>query len=100
MTLTPPISTLFPYTTLFRSIGFKGGKRKPSRVLFTTEDLSFQPGDFVAVIGPNGSGKTTLFNSILSEQKIISGEIYHKNVNWNSITREDKVKVIDRKSVV
>lgn len=75
-------------------IGFKGGKRKTSRVLFTTEDLSFQPGDFVAVIGPNGSGKTTLFNSILSEQKIISGEIYHKNVNWNSITREDKVKVM------
>ena len=75
-------------------IGFSGSKRKTSRTLFKTEDLTFKPGDFVAVIGPNGSGKTTLFNTILSEQQAIEGQIFHNNTNWKSINREDKVKIM------
>src|SRR5260370_42002257 len=41
----PPRSTLFPYTTLFRSV----------------QDLSFslRPGQVLGCLGPNGSGKST-----------------------------------------
>jgi iron complex transport system ATP-binding protein len=75
-------------------IGFGRKKRKPPRLLFKTENMSFHPGDFVAVIGPNGSGKTTLFNTILAEQQAIQGQILHNNTNWRSVTREEKVKIM------
>src|SRR2546427_11034629 len=42
----PPRSTLFPYTTLFRS-GF-----------------AVSEGQVFSVIGPNGAGKSTLFNVV------------------------------------
>src|SRR2546422_8273283 len=51
----PPRSTLFPYTTLFRS------------------SLSVGPGDFHAVIGPNGSGKTTLVRVALGALAPLAG---------------------------
>src|SRR5690606_13333905 len=41
----PPIATLFPYTTLFRS-------------------LKIERGEFTAIVGPSGSGKSTLLNII------------------------------------
>ncbi|HLV41821.1 MAG TPA: ABC transporter ATP-binding protein [Brumimicrobium sp.] len=75
-------------------IGYNDGKRKPMRKLFETEDITFYPGDFVAVIGPNGSGKTTLFNTILSEQAAIAGQILYKDSEWSTISRDEKVKII------
>src|SRR5256885_17044611 len=50
----PPRSTLFPYTTLFRSI---------------------LRGDKVGLIGPNGAGKTTLLKMILGELAPDSGNV-------------------------
>src|SRR5687768_11378062 len=47
----PPRSTLFPYTTLFRS------------------------GEMVAIIGPNGAGKTTCFNMLNGQLVPDAGEI-------------------------
>src|SRR5438034_10902047 len=56
----PPRSTLFPYTTLFRSqdVGFRypGSDRWAVRHLTFT----FQPGERIALVGENGAGKTTL----------------------------------------
>jgi zinc transport system ATP-binding protein len=49
--------------TLIRleGVGFRYG-REP---VLVDIDLSIQPGDFLAVIGPNGSGKTTLIKIML-----------------------------------
>src|SRR5690625_6912231 len=46
----PPISTLFPYTTLFRS-NFKSKKAKPE-VPFTPGALTFSPRAFLAAVTP------------------------------------------------
>src|SRR2546427_9626844 len=53
----PPRSTLFPYTTLFRS-------------------LDVRAGTLHSVIGPNGSGKTTLFNLMCGEIVPTDGRVY------------------------
>src|SRR5687768_18095408 len=52
MSLRPPRSTLFPYTTLLRS-HFSGIR------VVKDVDFAIQPGEVVGYLGPNGSGKTT-----------------------------------------
>src|SRR3712207_8723116 len=63
----PPRSTLFPYTTLFRSnlsktyaSGFQA--LKPI-------DLEIQRGEIFALLGPNGAGKTTLISIVCRSEE-------------------------------
>jgi putative ABC transport system ATP-binding protein len=44
-------------------------------------DLSFQEGEFTAVVGPSGSGKTTFLNMIGGLDKPTTGDILIDNVN-------------------
>ncbi|WP_109359453.1 ABC transporter ATP-binding protein [Brumimicrobium oceani] len=73
-------------------IGFSKIKHKKESLLFSSDELLFNPGEFVAVIGPNGSGKTTLFNTILGEQEPLSGAISIDRQNWKDLSRMDKAK--------
>src|SRR5690554_3394346 len=75
-------------------IGFIDRKSKQEHLLFKKNDLLFQPGDFVALVGPNGSGKTTLFNTILGFQKELQGEITFDKTSLSQFKREEKVKLI------
>src|SRR3712207_9561550 len=71
----PPRSTLFPYTTLFRSevehVSVRFG------AIQALNDVSFTvaPGTIHAVIGPNGAGKSTMFNVLSGVYKAAEGEV-------------------------
>ena len=46
-----------------------------ARTLWQDLNLTIQPGEFFAVLGPNGTGKTSLLKTILGQQKLTSGTI-------------------------
>src|SRR3712207_8120411 len=53
----PPRSTLFPYTTLFRSRATGIDKRFGAVEVLHAVDLTVEPGTIVALLGPSGCGK-------------------------------------------
>jgi putative ABC transport system ATP-binding protein len=55
-------------------------------------DLSFEEGEFAAVVGPSGSGKTTLLNMIGGLDRPSSGEIH---INGTDIGKLKSSKRID-----
>ena len=56
----PPRSTLFPYTTLFRS------RRREKPPIHALRDVSFElrDGESLVIVGHNGAGKSTLLNLV------------------------------------
>src|SRR5690349_24212968 len=69
----PPRSTLFPYTTLFRSEAEHVSKGYDQNLLVDDMNFALPPGGIVGVIGPNGAGKTTLFRMITEQEQPDAG---------------------------
>ena len=55
-------------------------------------DLSFDEGEFAAIVGPSGSGKTTLLNMIGGLEKPTSGKVF---INDQDISEFSSGKLID-----
>ncbi len=55
-------------------------------------DLSFDQGEFAAIVGPSGSGKTTLLNMIGGLDKPTSGEVIINDINVGELK---STKLID-----
>ncbi len=55
-------------------------------------DLSFEQGEFAAIVGPSGSGKTTLLNMIGGLDKPTSGEVI---INDTNVGELKSTKLID-----
>lgn len=51
------------------------GVTRGDRVAVTDVNLTINPGEFVAVVGPNGSGKTTLLRTIAGDLMPTSGSV-------------------------
>lgn len=59
------------------------------RILMKSIDLSIQPGQKVAVVGPTGAGKTTLINLLMRFYEISDGAIEVDGVNIKDMPREE-----------
>jgi len=54
-------------------------------------DLSFEEGEFAAIVGPSGSGKTTLLNLLGGLDKPTSGEIMIGNTHVHDLSSSDLI---------
>ena len=61
----------------------------PEKILIHDLDLTVQPGQTIAIVGPTGAGKTTLVNLIMRFYELNGGEITLDGVNIADMTRDD-----------
>src|SRR3712207_8564560 len=64
----PPKSTLFPSTTLFRSLDALAGDASPRRA-----DLSLRRGEVVGLAGLVGAGRTELLRAVYGLEPVRAG---------------------------
>src|SRR5205809_3582763 len=93
----PPRSTLFPYTTLFRSVSFDvvGGGTVMTNLNFTTVNYSCEPGGYISLAGPLDRKSTRLNSShgyisyavfCLKKKKTVMSEKCGRNLHSASPT--------------
>ena len=66
------------------TVGYK------NKVVLKNINLSFETGEFVAIVGPNGSGKTTLINAVFGLSDIFEGEILVEKKKCSAVPQISK----------
>ncbi|WP_130840201.1 ABC transporter ATP-binding protein [Corynebacterium neomassiliense] len=72
----------------FRDVSFGYGG-EGSDLLIEHLDLTVEPGQTVAIVGPTGAGKTTLVNLIMRFYEVTGGQILLDGVDTRHMTRAD-----------
>lgn len=62
---------------------------RPERPLITDLNLTVQPGQHIAIVGPTGCGKTTLINLLMRFYDVDSGRILVDGLPVNGIARKN-----------
>ena len=70
----------------FKNVSFRYTDDKP---LIEDMNLTVEPGQTVAIVGPTGAGKTTIVNLLMRFYEIDGGEILVDGVNIKDISREE-----------
>src|SRR3712207_8815054 len=86
----PPRSTLFPYTTLFRSDGHSGATQRLSHVGYMSGDGNGR----IAFKGPNGSRRRTAHDA--QDRKSTRLNSSHANISYAVFCLEKKTIIYHR----
>ena len=70
----------------FKDVRFRYEEDKP---LIENMNLTVEPGQTVAIVGPTGAGKTTIVNLLMRFYELRGGEILVDGVNITDISREE-----------
>lgn len=71
---------------MFEGVDFSYSKNSE---LIRNMNLSLNPGDSVAIVGPTGAGKTTLVNLLMRFYELDKGTIYIDNVDITTLSRHN-----------
>src|SRR2546430_13597457 len=81
----PPRSTLFPYTTLFRSLRHRGGRLDGDRAGDATPEVPAVDPDHPAVAVEEGDRKSTRLNSSHSQISYAVFCLKKKKKHWQTV---------------
>src|SRR5205807_7873418 len=90
-----PLSTLFPYTTLFRSAGremielINVSKRFVDNVVLDGVSLTVQEGETVALLGPSGVGKSVTLKTINGLLRPDTGDVIVDGLHVQRLKRKE-----------
>lgn len=63
-------------------------------------NLSFEPKEFVSIVGHSGAGKTTLLKMLLAEEKPTKGKVFLESLNIHSLKGREMINYRRRVGVV
>jgi iron complex transport system ATP-binding protein len=72
----------------------RAGFGYPLRQVLSGVDLSVEPGEVVALLGPNGCGKTTLFRTLLGALKLRTGEILLDGAPIRNLGQKERARLM------